>query len=303
MKLEQAKWTESKGWEPDQPGRLSQSAQLVLLFGSTAILKEKRCIAEIKGIYPKAYLWGCSTAGEIFGTQVSDDSLVITAVEFEYTRIKCAHVKINKMEDSLSAGEYLAQCFDKDGLVHVLVLSDGLMINGSDLVKGLIKHLPSEVTVTGGLSGDGGRFMETLVLCEDTVDNGVIAVLGLYGDRLKIGYGSLGGWDPFGPERLITKSKGSILYEMDGKSALELYKKYLGTHAAGLPATGLLFPLSVRTKEKERGVVRTILSVSEEEQSMTFAGDVPEGAYAQLMKANFDRILPGSGHSDQLCRS
>jgi hypothetical protein len=41
-------------------------------------------------------------------------------------------------------------------------------------------------------------------------------------------------------------------------------------------------------------VVRTILAVSEADQSMTFAGDVPEGSYAQLMKANFDRLIDGA---------
>lgn len=157
-----------------------------------------------------------------------------------------------------------------------------------------MKNLPEGVTVTGGLSGDGERFEETLVFCDGPPESGAVAVLGLYGSRLKVGYGSLGGWDPFGPERLITRSKGNILYELDGKSALELYKRYLGDHAKGLPATGLLFPLSLRTKEGEAGLVRTILSIDEEVQSMTFAGDVPEGAYARLMKANFDRLVDGA---------
>jgi hypothetical protein len=167
-------------------------------------------------------------------------------------------------------------------------------VNGSALVEGLSSHLPEEVTVTGGLSGDGGRFKETLVLWDGVAESNTIAVLGLYGERLRVGYGSLGGWDPFGPERLITGSKGNVLYELDGKSALELYKRYLGEHAKGLPATGLLFPLSLRTREGKTGVVRTILSVNEEEQSMTFAGDIPEGSYARLMKANFNRLIDGA---------
>jgi hypothetical protein len=121
-----------------------------------------------------------------------------------------------------------------------------------------------------------------------------IAVLGLYGDRIKVGYGSLGGWDPFGPERLITRSDGNVLYELDGRSALDLYKQYLGEHAKGLPATGLLFPLSLRRRDAETGVVRTILSVDEQHQSMTFAGDIPTGSYARLMKANFDRLIDGA---------
>jgi len=294
MKIEQKRWTEAKGWEPESPSRLGESAQLVLLFGNTSILKQQRYFDEIKKAYPKAHLFGCSTAGEIYGAQVSDDSLVITAVSFEHTQLSGAKTKITDIEKSFEAGEKLAQSLDKEGLTHVLVLSDGLKINGSDLVRGLKEHLPENVAVTGGLSGDGGRFEETLVIWDGPPEKDTVAVLGLYGNRLKVGYGSLGGWDPFGPDRLITRSKGNVLYELDGKSALELYKKYLGEHAKGLPATGLLFPLSLRTKEGETGVVRTILSVNEEDQSMTFAGDVPEGAYVRLMKANFDRLIDGA---------
>ena len=174
------------------------------------------------------------------------------------------------------------------------MFSDGLSVNGSDLVAGLTKHLPAHVSVTGGLSGDGTRFQETLVFCDGEPRRNVVVAVGFYGTRLTVGYGSAGGWDPFGPERLITRSKGNILYELDGKSALELYRTYLGEHAKGLPATGLLFPLSIRTKQSETAVVRTILSTNDSAQSMTFAGDVPEGAYAHFMKANFDRLIDGA---------
>lgn len=294
MKLEQKKWTETRGWEPGPPGELGDSAQLILLFGGTSILREKKCYDEIKRVYPKAHLLGCSTAGEIYGTQVFDNSLVVTAVSFERTQLKGLKVPIYKMENSFNVGQLLAQSLDPEGLAHVFVLSDGLKINGSELVKGLIKNLPDSVSVTGGLSGDGAFFRETYVLWDGEPERDSIALVGLYGKYLKIGYASFGGWDPFGPERLITRSQGNVLYEFDGKSALALYKKYLGDHAKGLPSTGLLFPLSVRIKAGERGVVRTILSVNEEDQSMTFAGDVPEGAYARLMKANFDRLIDGA---------
>ena len=294
MRLEQRRWTERGGWEPDAPGELGDSAQLVLVFGNSSLLREKKCLPEIKKIYPRAHLLGCSTAGEICGTRVFDDSLIITAVGFEYTKIKGLRVKIDQMDRSHRVGKQLAKSLDKDGLVHVFVLSDGLKINGSELVKGLIKNLPDHVSITGGLSADGDLFRETYVMWDDEPERDVVAAIGLYGDRLKVGYASFGGWDPFGPERLITRSTGNVLHELDGKSALMLYKRYLGDHAKGLPSTALLFPLSVRVQGSERGVVRTILSVSEEDQSMTFAGDVPEGAYARFMKANFDRLIDGA---------
>jgi hypothetical protein len=294
VKIEQTRWTGNKGWEPVPPGQLGSAAQLVLLFGSRAVLQQKEPFTEVAQAYPNAHLMGCSTAGEICGTHVLDDSVVATAVQFEATCVQGARIALGEAGNSLTAGQRLAEALEKEGLAHVFVLSDGLKINGSELVKGLTQRLPRSVTVTGGLSGDGDLFQETLVLSDGPPAQHMIAALGLYGDRIKVGYGSLGGWDPFGPERLITRSSGNVLYELDGKSALSLYRQYLGKHAKGLPATGLLFPLSIRIQGEETGVVRTILSVNEQDQSMTFAGDVPEGTYARLMKANFDRLIDGA---------
>ncbi|MGC1172275.1 FIST signal transduction protein [Polaromonas sp.] len=304
MNVEQRKWTEALGWTAASPGAIAKSSQLVLVFGAAAALRRPDLVAAIRQDYPAAHLLGCSTAGEICGTQVLDDSLVVTAVHFEHTLLRSAEVSLTQTPDSLEAGEWIGQNLPRsvrdaatgaeEKLAHVLVLTDGLKVNGSDFVSGVMKHLPEGVTMTGGLAGDGARFGETRVFRNNAPETGTIAALGLYGSRLKIGVGSLGGWDSFGPERLITRSEANILYELDGHSALGLYKQYLGEHADGLPATGLLFPLSVRTKAGETPVVRTILSVDENAQSLTFAGDVPEGAYARLMKANFDRLIDGA---------
>ncbi len=295
MKLEQRQWTSAEGWRVMGASTLaSAQAQVVLVFGGTAVLADAVHLKEIQKRYPSAQLFGCSTAGEICGTHVHDESLVTTAIRFEGTQVKGAQVKVASAADSQRAGEELAQAFDPHGLVHVFVLSDGLMINGTELVHGLTRHLPPQVIVTGGLSGDGARFQQTLVVCDGTAQSGRVAALGFYGTRLKVGHGSLGGWDAFGPERLITRSRGNVLYQLDEMPALGLYKKYLGKHAAGLPATGRLFPLSLRTTDQETGLVRTILAVNEEEQSLTFAGDMPQGAHTRLMKANFDRLINGA---------
>jgi hypothetical protein len=122
----------------------------------------------------------------------------------------------------------------------------------------------------------------------------MVSAVGFVGERLHIGYGSVGGWDPFGPERIVTRAEGNVLYELDGQSALALYRKYLGEQAGDLPASGLLFPLSIRADRSSRGIVRTILAISDTDQSMTFAGDIPNGSLAQLMRANFDRLVEGA---------
>jgi len=292
--MEQAVWTKANDWSPKIIKHPREDIQLVMLFGAVSTLKELKIFEDIKKAYPKAHTFGCSTAGEIYGTRVFDNSVIATAIGFDRSRFMGAQINLKDVAGSFQAGERLANSIEKEGLVHVFLLSDGLNVNGSELVNGLMASLPENVTVTGGLAGDGDRFQETLVFWDSLPEKDVLAAIGFYGDRLKIGYGSMGGWDPFGPERLITKSKENVLFELDGRSALEIYKAYLGEHAKGLPATGLFFPLSIRTKTGQSGIVRTILSVSEESQSMTFAGDVPEGAYARFMKTNFERLIDGS---------
>jgi len=293
VKIEQQCWTAGEGWQQESAASLDGSASLVLVFGTREILGDDIRIGEVRARYPGVPVAGCSTSGEICGTRVHDNSLVVTAVRFEHTVLKLAYVTIAEGGDSLDAGKRLAKSLPSQQLAHVLVLSDGMKVNGSELARGLRENLPANVAVTGGLAGDGTAFRQTLVFAEDTPREGVIAALGFYGDRIKIGYGSLGGWDSFGVERLITRSKGNVLYELDGHSALELYKKYLGDNNA-TPADALLFPLALRTGDEGYGLVRSVASVNEDDQSMTFFGDMPEGGYARLMKANFDRLIDGA---------
>ncbi|HWW72446.1 MAG TPA: FIST C-terminal domain-containing protein, partial [Duganella sp.] len=196
--------------------------------------------------------------------------------------------------DSRQAGATLSAQLLGDQLRHVLVLSDGLAVNGSELVQGLRTSLPPGVNVTGGLAGDGPDFGVTVVMADAPAASHRIAAIGFYGERLHVGYGSLGGWDSFGPERLITRAEGNTLFELDGESALSLYKTYLGKQAEDLPSSGLLFPLALHLADADTYVVRTILGVDEAAQSMIFAGDMPVGARAQLMKANFNRLVDGA---------
>lgn len=291
MKIGQSRWSEDTGWKSASPE--PEEAQLILVFGATSLLEAPGRIAEIGRRHPGATVIGCSTAGEIHDTRVADDSLAVTSVCFERgVTVKAACVSLDDVGDSgRRAGARLAELLPPEGLVHVFVLSCGL--NGSELTRGLVESLPATVGITGGLSGDGTRFARTLVLLGNKVSERTVVALGFYGP-IRIGCGSMGGWDPFGPERVVTRSEGNIVYELDGRSALALYKQYLGDHAKDLPASGLLFPLSVRTSAGGSRVVRTILGVDEEKQSLTFAGDVPQGANAQLMKANFDRLVDGA---------
>jgi hypothetical protein len=296
MKIEQKNWTQESGWTDVSKEKLIETPQLVLLFGGRRLLEEGARFKETRAFYPNSTILSCSTAGEILDTRVRDNSISLTAVFFEKTTLKFSQTTIENPEQSYNVGTRLASDLLGEGLRHVMLFSDGLRVNGTTLVKGINDVLPGDVAVTGGLTGDGADFKKTLVGLDESGKEGTVVAIGFYGAALKVGYGSLGGWDTFGIERTITKSKGNVLYELDGKPALSLYKEYLADKAAGLPSTGLLFPLRLRIQNngKEVEVVRTILAVNDAEESMTFAGDMPEGVPAALMKANFDRLIDGA---------
>lgn len=300
MKTSQLKYTSIQGWETIQQSNIEESAQLIIIFGSTQLVKSNEGIKELKEIYKNALIVGGSSSGEIAATNVLDDTLVATAVYFEKSTIKFCCEPITDVQESELVGEKVVKDLLANDLVHILVISEGLFINGSNLVEGLRKFLPSNVSVTSGLAGDGANFNETFIYNDGVAKNKMVSAIGFYGKNLKVGYGSLGGWDSFGIERLVTKSENNVLFELDGGPALQIYKSFLGEHAANLPASGLLFPLNLRIDNDSTPVVRTILAVDEEKQSLTFAGNIPEGGYVRLMKANFDRLIEGATNAAKI---
>lgn len=281
---------------------MERAAQLVLLFGGREALERPGAVAEVAERFPNALIAGCSTAGEICGDEVVDGCRVATAVAFDDVRVAVAERELRSPADSERVGAALAADLASDELAHLFVFSEGIDVNGSALVEGLAGGVEPRVAVSGGLSADGERFERTVVVSGRGCRRRAVLAVGLYGAGLRIGAGSLGGWDPFGPERLITRAKENVLYELDGRSALELYRLYLGEQAGDLPAAGLLFPLALRSGGDEEPVVRTILAIDEGEQSLTFAGSIPEGGRARLMKANFDRLIDGATDAAQACR-
>lgn len=272
---------------------LDSPRTLVVVFGSRSYLDGPEPIRELVGAYPTSKIVGCSSSGEIHGETLSDGSLSVAIARMEHTDLSVAMQPITS-DSSRRAGRQLGEELKSDRLAGVFVLSEGLDVNGTDLVDGLSEVLPG-VTITGGLAGDGDRFEATWTLVDGKPTVGFVTAVGLYGDRIRIGHGSQGGWDRFGPERTVTRSQNNILYELDGEPALDLYKSYLGELASGLPATGLLFPLALREgRDDDKQLVRTILAIDEDAHSLVFAGDVPEGFRVQLMQANFDRLVGGA---------
>jgi hypothetical protein len=281
---------------------LDSPRTLVLAFGAREF--DGRGLSALTSAFPHSVVLGCSTAGEIHQGRLHDGTVSVAVVRFDNTDLAAAAVTVECPADSEAAGRRLARALVRDGLAGLFVLSDGLHVNGSGLVRGLNAELPEGTVVTGGLAADGARFERTWVIGDGRPGERVVAAVGFYGTSCRLGHGSKGGWDLFGPERLVTGARGNVVHEIDGKPALDLYKTYLGALADGLPATGLRFPLSLgpAVAGGDR-MVRTLLAVSEADHSMTFAGEVPQGASVQLMRANTDRLVQGASQAGYLSQT
>ena len=299
MKIDTLTYARGIGFSTPLPPA-NASNLLILIFGHTDYLDDPSAFEQLQQRYPHAILMGCSSAGEILDKHIYDHSLVISIVQFEKTRLHIEYARIDAPTASRTIAQTLADKLSNPDLKGVFVLSEGLNINGSELAAGFNDVLPTNIIVTGGLAGDGERFAHTWVLKNGKPQRNIIAALGFYGD-IHIGHGSQGGWKPFGPAREVNRSEHNILYELAGTPALALYKTYLGEMASGLPATGLRFPLALSQVNDNNELVRTILAIDEAAQSLIFAGDVPVGSQAQLMRANLDQLLEGAEEAALMC--
>jgi len=287
-----ASWDRESGWSTPLPAWDGPNT-LVVVFGSSELLDDDTDLRAVTAAFPSSVIMGCSTSGEILEAGVYDESITMAVARFERTRL-AVEVEPVSQSNSAEVGRDLGKRLRErgDDLAAVFVLTDGLDVNGSTLAEGLAQGTGGSAVVTGGLAGDGSRFERTWVMADGRPQRGLATAVGLYGTDLEVGYGFEGGWTVLGPERVVTRSEGNVLLEVDGQPALELYKTYLGERAAGLPATALLFPLAIRGAAATEGeLVRTVLAVDESRQSMTFAGDVPQGSTAQLMRGTTEGLV------------
>ena len=279
--------------------RIQLNNPLVLVFGDRFMLEQEDLLAEVKTIYPNGHLVFGSTSGEIIGATVLDNSLTMTAIEFEKARFSVKKKNVSDFRNNdFELGKSLLSEFPKENLKNIFLVSEGSFVNGSSLISGF-KNGNQEVNISGGLCGDGDRFQKTLCSYNERPKEGEVVAIGFYGDSLEISSASYGGWSTFGPERSVTKSKGNILFELDGKPALDLYKEYLGEKSKELPKSALLYPLNVCVDDQQP-IVRTILNINETQNTMVLAGDIPEGSTVQLMMSTVDDIAEGASMAAKL---
>lgn len=295
-------WTNGKGFQftgGDEP----VSSSVVFYFFDKRLSRANDPYEIMRRRFPTSLLCGCSSSGPILDDDIYPDAITGMALSFDKTIVRGAQVSCLHQEDSFEAGKAIVEkLIDKD-LRHIFAITDGMTVHGTQFINGANSALPNGVRITGGMASDGFEFKRTTAGINARPEQGQVCAIGFYGRDLEVGSGAEGGWDKFGLERVVTKSQGNILFELDGQPALDLYKEYLGPDADKLPGSGLLFPLAIRNGKDSESIVRTIDLVDENTKALRFTGDIPQGWLAQFMKGNFAHLVEGAGTAARKARA
>jgi hypothetical protein len=301
MKVRQFR-LESNGVSKDGQTLQHKGASLVLVMGERHPLSKEESQDTIGEAFPEAQIVYCSTAGQIIGDSVVNDDLIITSISFDQAKSQAVCMNLEDFSDVKSLGAAMFHALDAPDLKSIFICSDGHQVNGSALKDGLEKDNLGRVLITGGLAGDGTAFEETITGIGMAAPGNVVGI-GLYGECLELGYGSRGGWQYDNKMSLITDSEGNVLKELNGVPALRYYKEHLNGQLHTLPADALKFPLSISDPLSGQQLVRTILSVDEQKETMTFAGDMPIASGVQFLKAEKHELIDGARSAGIIAKS
>ena len=297
MRAFSLRWSPARGWS-DSPDSGEQSdVQLLLAFGPVDS-PGSAWFADVARRWPNARLVYATAGGQIDGLDVLDADVVLTGLAFEHASVHVIESEGAGIVPDVEMGRALGRDIGAvPGARHVLLFLDGLHVNGAAFAKGMDATLPRGVTVSGGLASDGVAFVKTGLGVDGPPRERCVVAVVMSGDSLVIGTGSAGGWEPFGPERIITRAESTTVFELDGQRALEVYCRYLGDLATELPGSALLFPLALTPNDGGPAVVRTILGIDEAAGSLRFAGDMPQGYKVRLMRSTKDSLLDGAAQA------
>lgn len=260
----------------------SNDQLLITLFFQHKTKSVEKTVADLFAQFPNAIMVGCSGAGEVASDFIYDHHLIATLVRYTGKALTQWTYPIAKGK-SEDLSKDLALKINKEKANGLLIFSDGLLLDGAQFAHGLKTTLKSPLPIIGGMAGDGTQFKETFVVSNGQLKSGILVAVALKG-KLHMAPTASGGWKRFGFEHKITKVKDNVVYEIDGKKALDFYREHLGPIESNkLPASGLHFPLNVLNENET--VVRTLLAIDEKEKSLTFAGSIKEGSIVDVMKS------------------
>jgi len=264
-------------------------------------------LKQIQQVFPHLELIGCTTDGEMsskLGFQ--QDSLTLMLFCSDSVQIK-AGVGYETQNDPIAAAQQAVQQAVQHSNEPKLCIAlpssytaSGSTTSGEVMMAGLTLALGEQVPVLGGTAGDQYRFKTTYQFFRTEVLTDALPILIFSGD-IQFSYGTACGWTPMGCKGVVTKAQGTVLYEIDGKPAVEFYQRYLGDRPPS--AENPLAVYEVGSDGSENYYMRVPNASDAEIGSIYFLCDIPEQSTVQLTDISRDILVAATKTSFQTALS
>ena len=274
---------------------LAEDGRLILVFAS-ATHDLPSLLRGIRGRTGDIPLIGCTTSGEIATNGPGDAGVVVVALGGPgfVARTAVARAVSNRLR---AAGAEVAACAGTS-LDHphqaLLLLSDGLAGDQTEVVRGAYSVMGAAVPLVGGCAGDDLKMLHTQQLWNDEVLGD--AVVGAWlASNSPLGIGVQHGWRRVGEPMLVTGSEGSKVVTLDDQPALDVYLERLSPPAeahrspADFTRFALTHPLGLSRRSGEE--VRFIAGADLEDRSLNCIAAVPQGALVWMMEGDDASVL------------
>ena len=273
-----------------------QGAPDFLIAFSSVGFDQETVIRAIQEAGSGAPLIGCSDAGEITNEGPNQNGVAVMAIRSDTVRFITGMGR-NIRSDPREAGRQLAKDIKSrstESLRVIIMFPDVLAGNGADIVRGAQDVMGEHFPIVGGAAGDDFLFQKTYQYRDSEIESGSVVGVGLIGS-FSMGIGVRHGWVPIGPSMKVTKAKGAIVYELDGRSAISIYEDYFGPRVEQLKREPLArmaitYPLGIKIPDLDEYLIRDPITANED-GSITCAAEIPEGAEIRLMIGSKEKAV------------
>ncbi|MCK5110381.1 MAG: FIST C-terminal domain-containing protein [Arcobacteraceae bacterium] len=245
---------------------------------------------------PKAKIIGTTTAGEIVDGESIEDGVIFSFSVFDSTSIETSLiVHENKVDSSFEMGKRIVQNNIKTNTKVMILFTDLLNTNASELLDGINSVNKKDITITGGVAGN---LSKSYVFNEKGVTSSGVAVAALNNYNLNIFTHYSMTCVPVGKSMTVTKSKKDRVYTIDNRTAVDTYKYYFDIDIRkNLLEYAIEFPLIINGDGflKARTPIKCF-----DDGSIQFAGNIPEGKKVHLSYGNIDLVIKNSKETIEL---
>ncbi len=276
--------------------------RLLVLCAFDRLGEQQPDYATLREKFPNAEIVIFSTSGHFISSKIHDNEPVVSALELETSSFEVKNYTNADYETNLAMGNAIGNDV-RNSVKGVCIISDGGMVNGTRLIHGINSKINCEVPIFGGMAGDSTRFKKTLVGLNSDPKSGEVVAITFYGDSLEIKSNCDSGWNSLGLEFKITSSVENKLFELNHKNAYDVLYEFLAPdNQEDFAKTTLYYPFLL-VEDGIGNVIRTPILVDHENKSLTYAGDMPEGAIVKLMKSGTMQLLDSTVDVAKYCVS